>query len=89
MKSDDAKRVRIMRDVLLNYDPQSELEPRYGEQAFDAQLNPYFYQPREDNPYRVPWPGSIEDMRSRAPSDEELDRLPPRRLLAARFLARD
>jgi len=54
-KSDDAKRVRPMDDLLLNYDPMSGLEPGYPdpEAAYNAQVNPYFYAPR-DEPEALP-----------------------------------
>lgn len=68
-KSDDAKRARLMTDVLLNYDPQSEAEPGHAdpEAALNSTLSPYAYHPAEDNPHHVPWPGSPEEMEQRAP----------------------
>lgn len=51
MKSDNAKRAGLLRDLLLDYDPTSKLEPGYPtEGARDAQLNPYFYAPVDPLP---------------------------------------
>lgn len=43
MRNADAKRVPLTRDILMDYDPYSELEPRWGAGAYDAQVSPYVY----------------------------------------------
>lgn len=63
-KSDDAKRIRRMAELLLDNDPYEENEPREPGSA-EATMTPHFN--NYDDPRRQYWPGSEPDMRRRAP----------------------
>jgi len=83
-KSDDAKRVRRLVDLLLNYDPMEGLEPGYatGDDARNATMHPYYNRQKNEGEMFIPWPGSWEDMQRRAPQEPELGPVNLRRALA-------
>lgn len=83
MKSDDAKRVAMLRDLLMAYDPSSDLEPgMMGEDGELGRMSPLLDY-GDVQPSGLQWPGSMLDMMQRAPDPRKLG---PRNLYLSQLL---
>lgn len=80
MKSDNAKRATKASDTILHYEPDEDVEPGWGGEAFDALMSPWA---GGKNLRRVPWPGSPQEEYERRIRQKPERHEPSRRLALA------